>query len=448
MSPVAALGQGFRVVAIIPLLVLLMAPAGVPAAAAADQPPPGAKEKRSAVGKCLSPAGTLFGREASSNAWHGIPQQAGVFTTDLLMALPGDRATIHLKDGAVRLTLWGNLPEFSAASVLESAVTLHANPAADVDLTLERGRVVLARDKGKEPIKVRLHFHGHTWELVLDEVETEVALELYGHWPPGAPFRLKAEPADSPVAALMVFVLKGQADLKRTTTQNSLRAPPGPAFFQWNSVSGSDVGPKRRDKVPPWAEKGPRNTPEAQAFQTAVERQRRQLGDMVPAAALAKSLDQPDSASRQLAVYSLAALDETASAVAALENSHRDVRDAAVLALQHWIGRGPGQDGKLYQLLTGRDQYSPQHAETLLHLLHDFSRDDLDRPETYETLIAYLRHSKPAIRTLAAGYLYRLAPAGKTIAYNPLGSEDQRDKAYKEWKALIPFGKLAPKAKP
>ena len=63
-------------------------------------------------------------------------------------------------------------------------------------------------------------------------------------------------------------------------------------------------------------------------------------------------------------------------------------------------------------------------------------------------LFRSLRHSKPAIRTLAAGYLYRLAPAGKTIAYSPLGSEDERDKAYKEWKALIPFGKLPPKAKP
>jgi hypothetical protein len=179
-----------------------------------------------------------------------------------------------------------------------------------------------------------------------------------------------------------------------------------------------------------------------------VERQRRQLGETVSTEMLAKALSQEDPASRQLAVDTLAALDDVAGVVAALGNAHRDVRDTAVVALQHWIGRGPGQDGELHQLLTSRHQYTPQQAETCLHLLHDFSRDDMDRPETYETLIAYLRHRQPAVRALAAWYLYRLAPAGQKIAYDPTGPEAEREKAYQEWKRLIPQGKLPSRAKP
>src|SRR5262245_26651757 len=105
MSPIAVPGRGCRVVSVVRALLVLLPLAGSPAAAAGDQPASGAQEKRSAIGKCLSPAGTLFGREASPNAWRMVPQQENVFTTDLLMALPGDQATIGLKEGAVRLTL-------------------------------------------------------------------------------------------------------------------------------------------------------------------------------------------------------------------------------------------------------------------------------------------------------------------------------------------------------
>src|SRR5262249_48026960 len=150
---------------------------------------------------------------------------------------------IDLKEGAVRLTLWGNVPEFSSDPVLESGVILHSDPAVDVDLTLERGRIMLAKGKGKDLIKVGLHFHGKTWNLVLGEQDTEVAMELYGHWPPGAPFHVKPEPEEVPVAVLQLLILKGQADVKRASTQYSLRAPPGPALLQWNSISGPDVGP-------------------------------------------------------------------------------------------------------------------------------------------------------------------------------------------------------------
>jgi hypothetical protein len=126
--------------------------------------------------------------------------------------------------------------------------------------------------------------------------------------------------------------------------------------------------------------------------------------------------------------------------VDALGDKHADVRDAAVQALRAWIGRGPGQDRKLYDFLQAGPKFSKGQAAIALELLHSFGDDDLARPETYEALIADLRHARPAIRELAAWHLYRLVPAGKDIPYDPSGSDEERQAAFKAWKKLVPDG--------
>ncbi len=405
-------------------------------------------EQRAAVGKAASPAGTLLQRANGQPSWQVVRPQQPVFSTDQLLALPGDQARVEAKDGAVQLTLWGNLPEFSSFPILESAVVLHADPGVDLDFTLERGRVVVSRRANQAPARVRVRFDHQTWTLLLQEAGTEVALERYGRWVAGSRFAVKPGPDDVPSAAVVVFVLKGQVDLQTEAAQYRMTAPPGPAYFHWNNVSGADRGTGRREKIPVWAEKGPRQTPEAQAMHRAVAAQRRALADKPVEAALTDGLHQSDAARRQLAVFSLAAADDLPHLADALgREKNADVRDAAVPVLQHWIGRGPGQDTKLYQFLIQQRHYTRRQAETVLQLLHDFSADDRDRPETYETLIGYLRHAKPAVRELAKWYLYRWVPAGRRIAYDPTGSEAEQERAYKEWKEIIPNGKLPPKGR-
>lgn len=423
---------------------------GLGLAAGQDQrpAPPARPEPRVAVGKATSPAGTLLRRSREQPGWQVVPAQEAVHSTDLLLALPGEQAAVTSKDGTVRLTLWGNLPEFSSYPVLESAVVPHAGPANLLDFTLERGRVVVTRLAEREPVQVRVRFEGRTWTLLLAEPGTEVALERYGRWVPGSRFVSNPGAEDVPSVAVVAFVLKGQADLRIEGAQFRMSAPPGPAYFHWNNVSGPDRGPRRRDKVPAWAEKGPRQTPEAEALHKAVEEQRRALAAKPVEAALTEGLRSPDRARRQVALYSLAAVDDLPRLADALgHEKDAEVRDSTVPVLQAWIGRGPGQDMKLYGFLIQGRQYTPRQAETVLQLLHDFSADDRDRPETYETLIGYLRHAKPAVRELAKWYLYRWVPAGQKIAYDPAGPEAERERAYQEWKKLIPDGKLPPKGR-
>ena len=409
--------------------------------------PPAPPEARVAVGKATSPAGTLLRRSREQPGWHVARPEDSVFSTDLLLGLPGEQASVTGQNGAVRLTLWGNLPEFSSFPVLESAVVLHASPGDDLDFTLERGRVVVTRQSNRAPAQVRVRFEGRMWTLVLEEPGTEVALERYGRWVPGSRFAAKAGPEDVPSVAVLVLVLRGQAALRTEAAQYRMSAPPGPAYFHWNNVSGADRGTSRREKIPAWAEKGPRQTPEAQALHKAVEEQRRALAAKPAETAILEGLPS-EPARRQVALYSLAAVDDLSHLADALSHEKdADVRDSTVPVLQAWIGRGPGQDAKLYQFLIHQRQYTPRQAETVLQLLHDFSADDRDRPETYETLIGYLRHAKSAVRELAKWYLYRWVPAGQKIAYDPAGSETDRERAYEEWKKLIPNGKLPPKGR-
>jgi hypothetical protein len=421
---------------------------------AAAAPPGDTKtpeERRSPAGQCVLPAGSLLEREGPDKPWQLLGAPAKVFSHDLLLTLPGDRAEVESANGGVHLVLWGSMPPLSRSPVFESAVVLHANPAFDLDFTLERGRVQLVNTKEKEAAHIRVAVPGETWDITLAEKGDEAALEYYGRWPHGVPFSTKPRPGDQPTEVLTFLALKGTAGLKAGPRQYTVRAP---AVFRWDSVDGNDRSPQRLDKKPDWTDPDPEQRAAAGVVQEVLNRLHHGLQDAPLPGALNDLLtfaDRDPGASwapvaRRFVVYSLGATDQLPELVGSLTDpKHADVRDAAIEALRHWIGRGPGQDEQLYNLLVKQEKYPPTQAEVVMQLLH--SPFQADEPETYQTLIDYLRHDKLAVRELARWHLYRLAPAGKDIAYDATGSADERAKAYNKWKELIPDGKLPPKPK-
>src|SRR6266478_57870 len=70
------------------------------------------EEKRVIAGKSYAPAGSLLAREAPAKPWKLIDSLDPVYTKDKLVVLPGGKAVIGSKNGAVRLTMVGNLPQF------------------------------------------------------------------------------------------------------------------------------------------------------------------------------------------------------------------------------------------------------------------------------------------------------------------------------------------------
>jgi hypothetical protein len=401
--------------------------------------------KQAVVAKSLTAHGVH--RQGPAASWQLCKRDEPIYAGEAIVALTD--AAFTSADGAADLSLLPDLTGLSSLPVVESAVVFHQSPGTDLDFTLERGRVAVTNQrKNKEPARVRLRFRKEVWNLTLGSPEAKVALVLYGRWPRGVRFTKDAKTQDEPTGDLFLFVLQGEVLLKTRTDEYALHAPPGPASFHWDSVAGADVSPTRQQGTPIWARVEPPSQPHAKELKAAVERLRAQLAQKPATEVLKEALHASDADERQVAVYAAAALDDLPELVAALSDpQHEGTRGAAIIALRHWIGRVPGQDMRLFHFLVQSKDYSENQAAIVLQLLHSFGINSLAQPATYETLIDYLLLNKLAIRQLAKWHLYRLVPAGKDIAYNPAGSKAERQRAFDQWKKLIPDGKLPPVGK-
>ena len=314
---------------------------------------------------------------------------------------------------------------------------------------------MLTNDKEKGPARVWVRLPGFAWQLTLQGPGARVGLEVYGRWPYGVGFSAEPKAGEAPTKTVSLLVLSGQAELQTDTHTYELSAPPGPSLMEWDSVAGEASGPQRLKALPPWTDPNVVVPAEGKAVEDVANAYLMQLKKSgSPEAALQALLDianhekdKPRAALlRQFAVLGLSALDDLPRVAEALGDPRfGDVREAAVLALRTWIGDHAGRDQELFRLLQDHLGYSERQAEAVLDLLH--SPFDPEQPATYEALIRFLQHPKLAVRELALWHLIRLAPAGKDIAFDPAAPEEERDKAVKAWKALIPDGTLPKETK-
>jgi hypothetical protein len=403
-----------------------------------------ANEDAGAVAVSTGADGTILCRTHREQPWHIVRKDEKLAGNQLLVGLPG--AALDSADGAVRLTFLADLDRLSKFPIAESAVRLSSSSGANLDLTLDRGRIKLENRKTDGVSKARVHVRQETWDLTLASPGTEVALELYGHWLPGVPFKKDPGPQDVPTAALIFIVVRGEVTLGHDDTELALRAPPGPALIEWDSVSGEDPSPTRMDALPAWANVDGEDSALAKQKKAVMEKLRLSILSKGIAATLEEFVASDNAYERALAIKAMGALDDLERLGTALrESKNQDDWDTGVLTLRHWIGRAPGQDQILHHGLISRGKFTPIDAETVMQLLHSFGESDLARPETFETLIDYLGHKKLAIRGLAYWHLRRLVPAGKAFGYNAWDSEEKRQEAINKWKNLIPSGKLPPR---
>jgi hypothetical protein len=399
------------------------------------------------VGRSVSEKAMLIRRAPSEQAWHLVDNQEALSNGDLILGLAG--SSLDSQNGAVRLSFMGDLNNLSPYPIIESAVVLHANPDVDLDFTLDRGRVEVTNRKEKGAAHVRLGIRQETWDITLQEPGAAMAFEIYGRWPRGVPFSKAADSKNVPMTSMVMVVLKGEVALKHAGDELAMSAPPGLGLIEWDSVAGQDRAPQHLEKLPEWAVAGIADTPDAKARKAVIDQFRQAVLTKPPEEVLAALVTSDNPRARRLAVFALAALDDLPRLGQALrETKYPDVLDNGIVALRHWIGRGPGQDQILYQRLVEVSKLKPVHAETVMQLLHSFGDDQLARPETYQTLIDYLEHEILPIRALAYWHLVRLVPAGKNISYNPLGTKEEREQAAQEWRKLVPAGQVPERTKP
>ncbi len=200
-------------------------------------------------------------------------------------------------------------------------------------------------------------------------------------------------------------------------------------------------------KLPEWAT-GENPTEERKKLTLLMRKARQLILSKSISEAQDVMLNSNDPDERRFAVFSMAALDDLPRLAEALRTAkHEDVWENGVLALRHWIGRGPGQDLKLYHGLIEKKHYTPLQAQTVLTLLHSFSDEERQQLETYQLLVGYLGNELLPIRGLAYWHLKRLVAPDKvkSAGYDPLASQQQCAKALARWRELLKNGELPPK---
>jgi len=419
-------------------------PAEKPADKPADQP--GAEAPKGPA-RSLAPKGALWHREAPGKPWQLILPGEGVPAGQPILGAPG--SPMLTRDGAIRLTLGGDLDGTSPFPVVEPVVLFHDNPEVDLDFTLDRGRVDVQNQKKEGAAQVRMHVRDQVFDLTLAEPGTDVAFELYSRWPAGTRFKPRPDPKHVPVVNVIILVLKGRATLRHADHEYALSAPPGPAIIEWDNMHGLDDSPHRLEKLPAWASQKAPDTEAGKARLASRQRLLKLLASKPYPEVTDELLRSANPADRRLAVYLMAAMDELEHLAAALAAAkYPDLWDHAVPALRHWLGRGPGQDQRLFQALVEKGKMSRSEAQTILQLILGFDDKALTQPELYETLIDYLDHDRLAIRGLAYWNLSHVVPAGRKFGYNPLDPKGKRDKAVQAWRQFIPAGKLPPGDRP
>ena len=241
-------------------------------------------------------------------------------------------------------------------------------------------------------------------------------------------------------------MLAGSASVDVGGVTLALKAPPGPAQLTWNSLTGARPQPLKLDKLPEWADPETASSKDAKQIAAAWRSSGSARADD-PAKAIETFLASADPIDQRVALVTLGALDDLDTLGKSLVAAKSlDQWEFGITVLRHWLGRSRGQDQRYYEILTTARGYTPGQAQIIVQLLFGFSAEDLAQPETYEVLIDYLIHDKPAIRNLAAWHLVRLVPQGKSIAYKPDGSAADAETTHAAWKKLIPSGQLPPRA--
>lgn len=391
---------------------------------------PHAGEPPSSV-RLRSPIGTALVRQdkawATPSLYDSIP-----FGTPVV-ALPGARAVLDASEGDLRLTLAGALPPASATPALECAITLHPAKDRDLDCTLHRGRVLLENKKEKGAVQARVRSHGQQVDIQLLEPGSLAACELISSWPVGTPFRKQPDKDLAPQLDRYVLVLKGKVEVGVGGERSTV---PAPALFRWTTL-GKLQGPFSV-KVPAWVQSAGDQSEKSRSLLAAVEKLRRLVADLGARPGVAKALQNDDPRLRAVAGLSAFALDDPAAGVAALaDNKSPEVRSAATAGALHYSGRGVTEDVALYQAFLGQRLKEAQ-AAIAMELLHGLPPQARNRPETYETLLAYLQSDQIIIRELAHWTLTRLIPQGKDISFDAAADPDLRAQAQAAWRKLLP----------
>lgn len=401
------------------------------------------KAKRIPVARCLGKDGSVLILAKGSSTWRPANQEEELFAGDLILS--GAGVSIENLEKTVKLTFRGDIAGTSPLPIRETAIRLlPKKEGVDFSVDFDRGRIELTntKEKGSAKCSVTLFDDEDHGQVKLNEPGSTCSMEELGRWPKGSHFKPSSKELIHPVYDLIYVALKGTSEVSDHGITHFMSAPPGPAMLSWNSADGLPPIKTKLEKLPEWTLPPDLFNPIVRDRIGAVLKIRDQFIAKKPLPEILSLMVVSESqADRFIAINLILATDQLDLFFKILSTTkYKDIIENGIIGLRHWIGRKPGQDLKLYQYIIDARHYSKKQAEIFVDLLHSFGDDELKEPETYEALIAYLGSDKAGIRGLANWHLYRLAPKGRDIKFDPIAPEAERKEAIEKWKKLVPKG--------
>ena len=408
--------------------------------------------------------GVTLQREGSDNGnWTRLwTKDPSVQSVRPIMSLPVSRGQIQLKKGLL-LTLWGSSPEVWPLPFLyESRARLYNHPTLDLDMTLERGRVVIKnlRTDGK-PAMLRIRYENfqqkkqEAFTIALLEKDSEVFVEHWAYFDRDEPFYedKNNKMRLGPTVRIHCFLLSGTAyfrwggNLDTLDTENN-------RYLTWDTAHGGPGAPQKAS-TPAWALPNPKagrkedEKIRQEAF-AASKRLAMNLHGKELDVVLQEALASDNSATQRLALTCFTALDDYTKPVEYLDKDavkQSELRMVSLYALKYWMAQGSDNEYKVYDAFV--TSYRPIVAKKLMALLHGLTPREEADPATWQRLIDGLNNDVLPMRELCMATLtlaLRDVPAvTKALSrYAPIAPPEVRAAVQRDLRMVIPPGQLPP----
>ncbi|MGH7523186.1 MAG: HEAT repeat domain-containing protein, partial [Gemmatimonadales bacterium] len=373
-------------------------------------PPPSPDVKP--LGRLEGPVGgdatVVLLRRVDHQPWARVRANDAVAGGDHLLSLPAFASNVRLESG-VGLHLHGALPGHNGADptypLYETEVVLHVPPPGfDADVTLDVGRIHLVNRKPQGEAKVLVRFRDQSWQVTLLDSTSEVIMDLLSRYQDPEQFN-PAGGGEPPSLGVALGAFKGRARLQTDPYAASLplqAAPAGqlvqvPVVAIWDGKLGRLAPINASPSF--WGRKP--ETPDQRRGDLDLDQAKRALHqrlsrpDSAVEVALAEMVNGPVEAQRRLAVFGLEAIRALPALLDALQDEqHKDVRDAAVQALIHYVGEAPDNNRRLFEVLTQNKDYKPADAVALVQLLQGIPEKDKADPKMYQFMLTVLNSER------------------------------------------------------
>jgi len=294
-------------------------------------------------------------------------------------------------------------------------------------LALNRGQLILTRSlSAAEPVTVELLAAGRSRNLTFLEPGTRVAIELALPQPTG---RLADEARLTPFGGMAVVTGRLRVSMQG---QPDLEIGVGDGFARWPTDRGAlvlqaDLG------VPGWAQ--PNDVLVTPAIrQLSRLYQKEFISDRTIAQCIGPVVNDRRAGISELAVKTLAMIDQAPYLVTALQSDHPESRLAAISGLRGWLGEDPEVHGELLPQELAK-VFRTENLPALERLLWGFSDRDARNPEVSRQLIDWMKDDQIAIRQLAFEFVSRAV--GKTYDYQPMAPQAERRAALTRWEDYL-----------